>query len=98
MNRQSENNPPSFLKRLTRRASAFLRKLVSFKSELEDTLEPQLIKAMIPRSWFTKKGPGVTHDAREAFLRMTPAQQDIAIERGWLPAHWVWGKGGATPR
>ncbi len=51
-------------------------------------VDPFIIKALIPRSHFTKKGPGVSANARHAFSRLTGAQQHYACSRGWFPDGW----------
>jgi len=49
----------------------------------------ETVKAMIPHSWFTKKGPGVEEDTRRAFYDMTWKQQLLAVRAGWIPEHWL---------
>ena len=46
--------------------------------------DPLVVKALIPRSHFTKKGPGVRASARAAFARMTSEQRATARRMGWL--------------
>ena len=47
-----------------------------------------IVKARIPHSWFTKKGPGVEAEARRAFYGMTRKQKVVAITAGWFPESW----------
>ncbi|KKM24000.1 hypothetical protein LCGC14_1609520 [marine sediment metagenome] len=51
-------------------------------------VDPLIIKAQIPRSHFTRRGPGVEAAGREAFLKFTAAQQHYACWRGWFPKTW----------
>lgn len=53
-----------------------------------DELRPDIVKAQIPNAWFTKKGPGIEADTRQAFKDMNSGQKAIAISRGWIPSHW----------
>ena len=51
---------------------------------------PQIVKAKIPHSWFTKKGPGIESDTRRAFHSlMGPGQRMMAVTAGWIPEHWL---------
>lgn len=52
-------------------------------------VDPLIIKAQIPRSHFTRKGPGVSKDALRVFAGFTGAQQDYACVRGWFPEAWA---------
>lgn len=47
-------------------------------------VDPLIIKAQIPRSHFTRKGPGVDLAALRVFAKFTGAQQDFACSRGWF--------------
>ena len=54
------------------------------------TVDPLLIKARIPRPWFTKKRtPSRIAEAKRVFGSFTIEQQEYAITRGWFPAHWA---------
>lgn len=44
---------------------------------------PGFVKALLPRSAFTKKGPGVRAALRDALMSMTPQQRQIAIDKDW---------------
>lgn len=63
----------------------------SFASSLlgETSTKPIVVKKLIPRSYFTKRGPGVEAEARAAFREMTQGQRLVAVGRGWLPRHWL---------
>ena len=50
---------------------------------------PDIVKARIPHSWFTKKGPGVESDTRRAFYDMTHGQRLLAVRSGWIPVSWL---------
>lgn len=59
------------------------------------TLTPQerlyakhLKRTLIPRSWFTKGGPGVEQRAKDAFRALAPWDRRIALEMGWFPSAW----------
>lgn len=57
--------------------------------------DPEFVKAMIPSSWFTKKGPGVEDTTYRAFREMTLEQRVVAVERGWIDENWLrWSTGG----
>jgi len=49
-----------------------------------NSVDPRAIKALIPASWFTRRGPGVHADAIRAFRAMSPEQLSVARARGWL--------------
>lgn len=51
--------------------------------------EDFLVKRKLPRSIFTKRGPGILSRAKEAFCALNPEEKSIAIERGWVPARWL---------
>lgn len=46
---------------------------------------PMRVLAQVPRSHFTKTGPGVRASARRAFYAMTRDQRRTAVSRGWFP-------------
>lgn len=73
---------------MMRRAGNLLRKLLG--TGVLDTTEtdPAVIKAQIPKSWFTKKGPGRSRAAMIAYAQFTPAQRKIAVKKGWLPSYF----------
>lgn len=52
-------------------------------------VDPDIVWAQIPRSWFTKKGPGVLRSAQIAYACMSPEQRELSIERGWLPQNFA---------
>lgn len=66
-----------------RKIAEFARRFIGKNPQAE---EWWAVKALIPRSWFTKKGPGVTARAREAWRKMTPGQRRVCVRRGWFPA------------
>lgn len=83
---------PSFFKRAKRSASklrdfalGLLNPGIGKKGADPTVVDPLIIKAQIPRSHFTKKGPGVEKAAQRVFARFTGAQQDYACTRGWFP-------------
>ena len=47
------------------------------------------LKQRIPRSWFTKKGPGVEAKAKLAFRRLDPIDRAIVLQLGWFPMAWA---------
>jgi len=47
------------------------------------------LKQRIPRSWFTKKGPGVEAKAKLAFRRLDPIDRAIVLQLGWFPMTWA---------
>jgi len=47
------------------------------------------LKQRIPRSWFTKKGPGVEAKAKLAFRRLDPIDRAIVLQLGWFPLAWA---------
>lgn len=49
-----------------------------------NSADPFMVKSQIPRSHFTKKGPGVDEAARQAFASMTPDQRETARRMGYL--------------
>lgn len=51
--------------------------------ELDALPHPIVVKSKIPRSAFTKTGPGVRAELRRALLRMTVEQRLVAKNRGW---------------
>lgn len=54
------------------------------------SVDETMAKILLPRAWFTRKGPGVEEAARKAFFDdMTGGQQDAAVRRGWVPARWL---------
>jgi hypothetical protein len=55
-------------------------------------LKRETVKAMIPHSWFTKKGPGVEEDALRAFHDMNHGQKLLAVRAGWIPRAWLQAK------
>ena len=63
----------------------FLRKMMVIGALDTSDEDPQVVKALIPKSWFTKKGPGRLKDAKSAYARMSVEQREIAIKKGWLP-------------
>lgn len=68
------------------RARATLRMIASILPQ--GAPDPRVVKARLPTSWFTKRGPGVEANAVRAFRSMTPEQKELAIARGWVPAWW----------
>lgn len=48
------------------------------------TLNPDAIKRLLPRSGFTKKGPGVSANRRAALIRMTSEQRAVCRAHGWI--------------
>lgn len=46
----------------------------------------RIVKSMLPRSCFTKRGPGVTTQVRDAWRKMTPDQRATCVDRGWIHA------------
>ncbi len=51
-----------------------------------DAAEWWICRALIPDSWFTKRGPGVFYEARKAWNRFTKEQKSVAVARGFFPA------------
>ena len=45
--------------------------------------DPEFIKAQLPRSAFTKSGPGVRASLRNVLKGMTVEQRQVAYARGW---------------
>jgi hypothetical protein len=45
--------------------------------------DPMIVKAQIPRSMFTKSGPGRTAQLCEALRRFSQPQREIAMAKGW---------------
>lgn len=52
-------------------------------TELRTRRDQLIVKALIPPSSFTKRGPGVRAQLRSALLKMTPEQRELAFDRGW---------------
>ena len=52
--------------------------------KIEGNPHPAVVKSLIPRSHFTKKGPGVRKSARQAFRAMTADQRATARRMGWM--------------
>lgn len=52
-------------------------------------LDKRSIKRKIPRSWFTKTGPGVRDAGRRAFLELTLPERGCAVAWGWFPRSWL---------
>lgn len=86
---------PGFLKRLRSDASIIARKfkgaVESFTGNPEDSQEfdpksphPAVVKSILPRSHFTKKGPGVRRATERAIGQMTREQRRVAREHGWI--------------
>lgn len=70
-----------------RRAWAWLQGLFKqfpgAKQQILEQASPTLVKARLPRSAFTKKGPGVRASLRYTLKKMTVEQRKIAYENGW---------------
>lgn len=49
----------------------------------DDSPHPTRVKQLIPKSHFTKKGPGVSKEAHRCFIRMTHDQRATARRMGW---------------
>jgi hypothetical protein len=86
---------PSFFKRAKRSAAklrdfalGLLNPGIGKKGADPTVVDPLIIKAQIPRSHFTRKGPGVEKQALRIFARFTGAQQHYACSRGWFP-EWM---------
>lgn len=47
------------------------------------------IKRSIPRSWFTKKGPGVEANARRFFQSLDAYDREVVLRKGWFPPAWA---------
>ena len=47
------------------------------------------VRLMIPRAWFTKKGPGILDRTRRVFAAFTPEQKELAVRKGWIPRKWL---------
>lgn len=82
---------PGALARLTKRFADFVRHLAGIGAHRTEQAgitphAPVIVLAMIPRSHFTKTGPGVRAKSRRAFFKMTTAQRATAIAQGWYPA------------
>lgn len=83
---------PGLLKRSAKKLRDFAHGLLypgrGRKGADPTVVDPLIIKAQIPRSHFTRKGPGVEKSARRAFAGFTAAQQHYACSRGWFPETW----------
>lgn len=89
-------NAPGFIQRLRSAASVIARKfkgaVESFASNPADSPQefdpksthPLYVKSLIPRSHFTKKGPGVRRSAQRAIAEMTRDQRQVAKAFGWI--------------
>jgi len=73
--------------RLCKRAADNLRRMMGLAQyeKLVPNYHPMRVLALIPRSHFTKTGPGVRANARRAFYEMTRDQRRTAVSRGWFP-------------
>lgn len=82
----------SFFGRMRSGASAVAR---MFKGAVEafnsdnkafnpESTDPRWVRSLIPRSHFTKRGPGVRRSAQLAFASMTRGQRTVARFYGWL--------------
>ncbi len=49
-----------------------------------DSDEWWIVRALIPQSWFTKKGPGIHAEALLTWKKFTPKQKAVAVRRGWF--------------
>jgi hypothetical protein len=47
-----------------------------------------LVKWLLPRAWFTKRGPGIEDRAQRAYREMTPNQQEVARTKFGVPKTW----------
>lgn len=88
-----------FLKNIFGKKAEETQKHTSYKQgsllsrALAGSANPYAVKKLIPRSWFTQKGPGVEKETRWAFFAMSPKQRDVAIEFGWVPKKWRRSRG-----
>ena len=85
----SKKTKKSVVHRAAGKVRNFIRKLLRIGALDSGENDPQVIKAQIPRSWFTKKGPGRLKNARRAYAQMTVEQRKIAIDKGWLPRYFA---------
>lgn len=44
---------------------------------------PEIVKAQLPKSAFTRKGPGILKALWRALWRLTPAQRRLCRLKGW---------------
>ena len=51
-----------------------------------DGVEWWIVRALIPDSWFTKRGPGVLAQAQEVWRKFTAKQKAVAVGCGFFPA------------
>lgn len=56
-----------------------------YAEKMPDADEWWIVRALIPDSWFTKKGPGVLYEARLAWNKFTKQQKVVAVGCGWFP-------------
>ena len=55
------------------------------KRQWASSAEWWIVRALIPDSWFTKSGPGTTHEARLVWNKFTTEQKAVAVECGFFP-------------
>jgi len=53
------------------------------------TVDAALVKALLPRAWFTKKGPGIGDRTWRAFNAFSDEQKLLAVDKGWIPKGWL---------
>ena len=73
--------------RIMKKVRAWAKQILGLEGK--ESLKPLAVKALIPSSWFTKKGPGVEAQARKAFSRMSFFQRRLAVAKGWFPTSWL---------
>jgi len=56
---------------------------------IDPVVDEALVRHLIPRAWFTKKGPGTEDRTRRVFRAFTPSQKFLAVDKGWIPAKWL---------
>ncbi len=76
MNRLAGGDAPEVLSSRTVAPEDFLAGLKS--------TDPRVVKSLLPKSCFRKRGPGVEANFRRAYWQLTPAQREVARSFGWI--------------
>lgn len=56
-----------------------------YARKMPDAVEWWIVRALIPDSWFTKKGPGRLAEVKRVWSKFTKQQKTVAVECGFFP-------------
>lgn len=71
------------IRRAFRFVRNFIRDLFARDPSAKKEVHPDFVKALLPMSGFTKRGPGVVAHVLEVLRGMTQEQRQVCRDHGW---------------